>query len=169
MTTPEPKSQRAAVADPAKLNELLTRLFKPFYGEKPREVRVHPAAFSFEPQGSRLLVVCYPSPEEYGGLALPQSAEEQAGLGVIMAAGHEAFNGRAVHPGSGFFVSAEEALYHTVAFGKYSGKPLVLNYTRDSNFNSTVLVLSDRDIWCVRYPEGNAPYKVKNDYLEVTE
>ncbi len=162
-----PVSSRAVVADPAQLSLVLTERFAPFYGEK-KEVRVHPAAFAFEPQGSRLTVVCYPNPEQYGGLSLPASAGEQAGLGVVLAVGRDAFNEPAPHPGAGLFPGpggAADMLYRTVAFGKYAGKPLVLNYTRDSNFNSEVLVLCDRDIWCVMYPEQYGPHAANNDYL----
>lgn len=165
--TPTPVSSRATVADPTHINAVLTDRFEKFYGER-KEVRVHPAAFAFEPQGSRLTVVCYPNPEHYGGLSLPASAGEQAGLGVVLAVGRDAFNTDAPHPGAGLFPGpkgAADMLCRTVAFGKYAGKPLVLNYTRDGNFNAEILVLCDRDIWCVMYPEQYGDYSVPNDYL----
>jgi hypothetical protein len=168
-TVPFTTPDRAQIAEPGKLNALLTQLFAPFMGDEAREIQVHPAAFSFEPQGSRLHVVNYPNPSMFGGLHLPPTEGEASGIGVVIAVGRSAFWEKAPHPGAGFFPgkSQEELLYRTVIYGQYAGKSLRLNYRRDSTFYSDILVLTDRDIWAVRWPELGQPYRVENDFLEI--
>src|SRR5258706_11940297 len=122
------EAEAAFMADPDRLNEHLTRVFRPFQGDKPHEVRVHPAAFSLEPNGNRVLVVSYPSPETYGGIHLTDS-HENMGLGVIMGIGPTAFRSNTQSlTGMSYFPDPSLLLYRTAVYGAHNGKPIRLDF-----------------------------------------
>jgi hypothetical protein len=128
------------MADPARLSDQLGR-------------EVHPDAFRFEPQGTRLLVVLDEVPEDYRGIKLPTeyTDRERMGAGTIMAAGPLAGDLSCPYPG-GPIASPEELLYLHVLFGQYAGKPLRLDFIRDKEYEAGIIVLADRDVWAVEVP-----------------
>lgn len=159
---------RATVAKPDVLNAHLNAVFRPFMGDKPHEIRVHPAAFAMEPQGNRLLVVCYPKPEKYGALVLPhEDGYEPMGMGVVMSVGGTAgaFRSSGSLGGVPYYPDPKQLLLKTVIFGAHSGKTLRLSYTRDVMFSSQILILTSADIWCVLEMENYAEYQMEHDYF----
>lgn len=145
----------AVVADPARLAEVL--------GGR----TVHPDAYLLHPQGARIHVVLDELPEKYGELFIPEVVQgnERPGAGTIMAAGTGAWRGVEHYPGvpefgvdngTSLFGPSEDLLYKHIIFGQYVGKPLRLDYTRDDNWKSAVLVMTTRDIWAI--DTGPPPY-----------
>jgi len=151
------------MAEPAALNALLTTRWAGRAGWS-EEVAVHPDAFKCVPVGCRILVALDPVPEDYKGIKLPDSyrSAEQPGIGTIMGVGLDSFSGSAPYPGAPIaWVNDEPSdpslgyrdpttmLYHTILMGQHAGCPLRLDFVRDRDYWGGVIVLNDRDIWCV--------------------
>ena len=109
-----------------------------------------PRILEVRPQGSRLVVMVNPPPEEHGGLILPEKWRdmEREGSGWVVATGPDVgmARGRA-HPG-GPNCAPWALLYKQVIFGAYSGKILRVDFY-DRNTKSPYIILNDRDIWAI--------------------
>jgi hypothetical protein len=112
-------------------------------------VRVHPQAFEWVPQGSRILVIPDPPIEQVGSILVPESVKDlqRSGAGIVLACG-PLVGINSPHPG-GPSCAPEDLLYQAVVFGDWVGRALRLDYN-DDDFESAVLVLTDRDIWAIK-------------------
>lgn len=160
--------ERAFVADPKALNDHCTRVFAPFMEDKPQAIQLHPFTFACEPQGNRVNLVLYPKPETFGGLVLPkdQDVSEPMGLGIIAAIGATAFRSNTPSlAGMNYYPDPSKLLLKTAIIGAHRGVALRLDYTRDSLFRATTVVVNAVDILCVVFEELYAPYETTNDYF----
>ena len=100
------------------------------------------------PQGSRLIVLLNPPPEEFGGIILPEQWQqtEKAGSGWVVSVG-PAVGSQCAHPG-GPNCAPWQLLYKQIIFGSYAGKVIRVDFY-DRETKSPFVILTDRDIWAV--------------------
>jgi len=117
---------------------------------------VHPQALQLFMQGARILVLLDAVPEDYRGITLPEAyrQNEQMGIGTVIACGPLVGQMPTPYPG-GFIGGPRDLLYEHVIFGAHAGKPVRLDFIRDQQYESDILCMSDRDIWCIaNWPTG---------------
>ncbi len=141
--------ERSHFVDRTIINNMLTVRYAPLL-RSPRAIELHPAMWDYHPAASRLYVVPDPSPEMIGGIELPDSHNEQTGIGIIFAGGPAVGMPGVQYPGATVAHPAN-FLYRTVIFASHMGKPLRLDFIRDSAYDAVVLVMCDRDIWAANW------------------
>lgn len=117
--------------------------------------RVHPAVYTLEPQGARLVVVLDPPPERLGAIVVPDDIQqkEPMGSGIVAAVG--ALVGKPTgHPGAPMCEPAA-LLYRHIYFGMWAGKFVALPYLGldvDREISSSpVVLLTDRDVHFIEW------------------
>lgn len=142
------------IADPTQLGLVLQRRWG-----RDQPVVLHPSVYQHHPCGNRLLVVLDPPPTEYGGILIPKAIQsnEMLGRGTVIAVG-DTVGMTVPYPGGPSLATTQHGdrvshpaglLYAWLVFGAYSGKTIRLDYVQDREYESGVLLLADRDIWCV--------------------
>ena len=82
-------------------------------------------------------------------------------MGFIMGVGYRAFDGRSTQMAGTYECDPPaEMLYKQVMFGKHCGKGMILNYLKEDDFHSDILIMNDADIWCIDIGE-RAPYEAE--------
>ncbi len=141
---------RPEFVTPKDISALLTERYADILAE-PTEVTVNPEMWKFSPVGHRLYVALDPTPEVYKGIVTANSYEEQMGIGVVLAVGEQVGMGPIQYPDGPRLENPSDLLYHSVVFGAHAGKPLRLDFIRDSHYRAAILVITSRDIWAVNW------------------
>ena len=115
----------------------------------PEGRELHPEALDFVPFGHRVLILVDEVPEDYCGVIIPEEYRdnEKMGAGRVIGVGDMVGGPGIRYPGGPMLSTPSELLYRHVFFGQYAGKPIRLDLVRDSKYMSSVLMLTDMDLW----------------------
>ena len=146
----KPRENDGTFVDPTDISELLTKRYAPLLQE-PTKIELNPSLWRFAPTGARIVVAVDPTPEVYLGILTATERNEQVGIGIVIAVGPQAHESPPQYPGGVEADSPAELLYREVIFGAHVGKPLRLDFIRDSHYKADLLVMTSRDIWCISW------------------
>ena len=97
-----------------------------------------------------MYVVEDPAPEVYEGIVAVSEFREKMGIGVVVACGSMVGVEPVRFPNAPM-CNPEDLLYKVVIFGASNGKPLRLDYIKDSLYSAKILVLTSYDLWSVEW------------------
>jgi hypothetical protein len=116
--------------------------------EKVSGLRINPKILEVRPQGSRLIAILNPPPEEYGLIAIPETirSSERSGSGWVLSCG-PLVGQQCPHPGGPIGVPWD-LLYKQIIFGSTTGRIIRVDFL-DRETKSPYLIFTDRDIWAI--------------------